>query len=387
LGLLQNFLEYLDFPTLEVVLLSSFTLSAVAMLVLRRLNPAERGPGLWALACASLVVGLGVRPLVFLGPLRQLAFLGFPLSLLLGFEGIMRFRGFGWERERRRFLPALFLLLVALMVIAGDHARFRSLLIDGFMSITLFLSAFCMLRGSEGLELLVNGVAALGCVVMGSSLAFRWTLAFEGLIGAQVSEVSRLVYLAAVLWNLMTWSFGMSMAVMLRARQYIERLADFDGLTGLPNRRTFDRSLDELLPHRGAGNRPFAVVFVDLNGLKSINDSHGHPAGDAALILVARALERALEGGQMASRFGGDEFVLLDRNAVNWSDVEAFEKRIRRRVEREHKLEDGTRIFLRISIGSALYPDDGERASDLFHVADQRMYREKQMYHAPTELY
>ena len=78
---------------------------------------------------------------------------------------------------------------------------------------------------------------------------------------------------------------------------------------------------------------------------------------------------------------------MLDRNAVNWSDVEAFEKRIRRRVEREHKLEDGTRIFLRISIGSALYPDDGERASDLFHVADQRMYREKQMYHAPTELY
>lgn len=384
---LQDFLAYLDFPTLELLLAATAMLSCIAMLVLRRLNPSEKGPAFWAASCLCIGLVVPARPFLgLLGPFVFVVVMGFPLALLLGLEGILRFRGAAGEEARKRLLPLLFLLFAATSFVAGSHAGLRALLNDGFMAGMLFLSAFFMVRGTKGLELVVHGIGALGCLLLGGALAYRWSLAFAGIVGAQIHASSRLIYFAAILWNLTTWCFGASMAVMLRARQYIVRLADYDALTHLPNRRNFDRNLDMLFSRKNGAKRAFAIVLVDLNGLKRLNDTYGHALGDSALILTAEALGRAVGAGQMASRFGGDEFVLLDRGAADWNDVEDFEQQIRSQVEREHLLADGRKLRLRISIGSALFPEDGMRAGDLFHIADQRMYREKQIRRAPSEV-
>ena len=254
------------------------------------------------------------------------------------------------------------------------------------MVLMLFLSACFMVKGTRGLEHVVHGISATGCLLLGTALAYRWSLAFSGIVGEQIHASSRLVYFAAILWTLTTWSFGASMAVMLRTRQYILRMADYDSLTSLPNRRNFDRNLDMLFSRKNGAKRPFAIVLIDLNGLKQLNDSYGHALGDRALILTAEALAQAIGPEQMASRFGGDEFVLLDRGASDRKGVEDFQDKVRRVVEREHPLDDGRKLRLRISIGSALFPDDGTKAGDLFHMADQRMYREKQKRHALSEV-
>ncbi len=312
--------------------------------------------------------------------------MAFPLALLLGLEGILRFRDVRGENVRKRLFPLLFLLFAATSYVAGKHAGLRSLLNDGFMVLMLFLSACFMVKGTRGLEQVVHGISATGCLLLGTALSYRWSLAFAGIVGEQIHASSRLVYFAAILWTLTTWSFGASMAVMLRTRQYILRMADYDSLTSLPNRRNFDRNLDMLFSRKNGAKRPFAIVLVDLNGLKRLNDTYGHALGDRALILTAEALAQAIGPGQMASRFGGDEFVLLDRGAADRKSVEDFQDKIRRGVEREYPLDDGRKLRLRISIGSALFPDDGTKAGDLFHMADQRMYREKQKRHALSEV-
>jgi len=357
------------------------------MVVLLQLNPSEKGPAFWAGACLLISLAVPSRPVLsFLGPFVFLASMAFPLAILLGLEGILRFRGVRGENIRKRFFPLLFLLFAATSFVAGNHAGLRSLLNDGLMVLMLFLSAYFMARETRGLERIVHGISATGCLLLGTALAYRCSLAFAGIIGEQVPASSRLVYFAAILWMMTTWSFGASMAVMLRTRQYILRMADYDSLTNLPNRRNFDRNLDMLFSRKNGTMHPFAISLIDLNGLKQLNDSYGHALGDRALILTAEALAQTIGPEQMASRLGGDEFVLLDRGAVDWNGVKDFQEKVRRSVEHEHPLGDGRKLFLRISIGSALFPEDGTKAGDLFHIADQRMYQEKQTRHALSEL-
>lgn len=98
----------------------------------------------------------------------------------------------------------------------------------------------------------------------------------------------------------------------LRARlEELERLADTDTLLPLPNRRAFLRELERVLHQVARHDTQAAVLFVDLNGLKAINDCHGHQAGDAVLLHVARVLKASLRAGDMVARIGGDEFGLI----------------------------------------------------------------------------
>lgn len=98
----------------------------------------------------------------------------------------------------------------------------------------------------------------------------------------------------------------------MRARvDDLERLADSDTLTPLPNRRVFVREVERVARHVARYETPAAVMFVDVNALKAINDAHGHQAGDAALIHVAALLTRELRATDVVARIGGDEFGLL----------------------------------------------------------------------------
>jgi len=147
--------------------------------------------------------------------------------------------------------------------------------------------------------------------------------------------------------------------------------ATHDGLTGLFNYRVFFDSLErEVLRGQRTGDS-FALLLIDLNDLKGINDRLGHLAGNRALKRIARVLKESCRASDLAARFGGDEFALLliDANEI-------FARQVVARIDKI--LQDDPQFPpLRVSIGLAVYPQHATAAQELFEYADQHLYRSK----------
>ena len=153
--------------------------------------------------------------------------------------------------------------------------------------------------------------------------------------------------------------------------------ADTDPLTGLANRRALERTLASALARASVRGRVAAVLMLDLNGFKAINDSHGHAAGDAALREVARRLRRCVRERDLVARLGGDEFVVLltDVGGSSGAAQEACE-RVDAALSAPIVLEQGE-MTLRAAIGVATFPGDAADAPSLLAVADRAMYAAK----------
>jgi diguanylate cyclase (GGDEF)-like protein/PAS domain S-box-containing protein len=167
-----------------------------------------------------------------------------------------------------------------------------------------------------------------------------------------------------------------------RAEAEIERLAYHDALTGLPNRALFLDRLSQALAASRRNRRCGAVLFVDLDQFKRINDVHGHAVGDAVLRDVARRLEYYLRQEDTVARLGGDEFVvLLPDVASNLDDtgslVMAVAEKIRSALERPILI-DNQEFVTGASIGITVFPKDSESVDDLMREADTAMYRAKE---------
>ncbi len=169
------------------------------------------------------------------------------------------------------------------------------------------------------------------------------------------------------------------------AQASAEHLAYYDPLTGLPNRRLIRQRIDELIATAGAGE-PFAVMFLDLNRFKNINDSFGHAFGDRLLQKVAKRIERAAGEGVTVGRFGGDEFLLLVPGLGGEAQATALAEQILQAVERPLNL-DWMELFVSGSIGITLYPEDGRDAEALIRNADIAMYKTKGEHGARIKLY
>lgn len=157
-----------------------------------------------------------------------------------------------------------------------------------------------------------------------------------------------------------------------------------DRLTGIPNREAVIRRIEDRVVHqrRRTDNRPFAVLFVDLNGFKAINDRLGHEAGDQALIDVGQKLQSALRAQDIAGRYGGDEFIVMLDDVSNRDDANAARDKLKALLS-ETLLsiigEDGIDPNGNIgaAIGVAICPDDGNDLDSLIKHADQDMYQHK----------
>ena len=156
-----------------------------------------------------------------------------------------------------------------------------------------------------------------------------------------------------------------------RAQERVRNLAVSDPLTGLANYRQLVEALETEIKRFGRNERPFVVLLLDLDGLKKINDAHGHIVGSRALCRLADMLRLYSREMDTAGRYGGDEFVLI----LPETDLEAARlvaQRISKRLA-----EDGEEPKISVSIGTAIYPDDGETVNEILGAADRDLYREK----------
>jgi diguanylate cyclase (GGDEF)-like protein/PAS domain S-box-containing protein len=154
--------------------------------------------------------------------------------------------------------------------------------------------------------------------------------------------------------------------------------ANFDSLTGLPNRRLFlDRLVQEIKHARRAGTR-MALVFIDLDRFKEVNDTLGHSSGDRLLVEASRRISACVRDTDTVARLGGDEFTVI---LPNWDRSQSSERIAHELVDSLSKAydlgEDGT-AFVTASVGIAIYPDDAQEPSALMRHADQAMYGAKE---------
>lgn len=158
--------------------------------------------------------------------------------------------------------------------------------------------------------------------------------------------------------------------------QAIRDMAFHDPLTGLPNRKLLSDRLELALAQARRGKREMAVLFLDLDGFKTVNDGWGHAQGDALLRDVAGRLAGALRTGDTVARLGGDEFTVLIPELPHEEGAVEVSRKILRELERTFRV-GGSECRVSASIGIALYPRDGEDADTLLRNSDAAMYRAK----------
>jgi len=155
----------------------------------------------------------------------------------------------------------------------------------------------------------------------------------------------------------------------------LEQLADSDTLTPLPNRRRFLRELERVVSQSGRHGTPAALLYIDLDNLKAINDRHGHFAGDAALIHVARLLGGLIRSTDILARIGGDEFGLILDHLDHNSAIETAD-RLARCIAAEPLDLGSAMVTLEASIGTATILA-GDSVDDVMRRADRNMYAAK----------
>jgi len=170
--------------------------------------------------------------------------------------------------------------------------------------------------------------------------------------------------------------FGYADELDARYHARLETMAATDALTGLLSSRKFDAAFAHAVAEARDGGAALGVLVMDMDGLKQINDAHGHQMGGFTLIEVAQILAPRFAGRGEVCRFGGDEFAAFvpgrDRDAAF-----ALAEEIRTAVDHHRFERDGVSVHVTMSVGVAALPDDGGTADELFRAADQALYRAK----------
>jgi diguanylate cyclase (GGDEF)-like protein len=172
------------------------------------------------------------------------------------------------------------------------------------------------------------------------------------------------------------WRLRLEVREHERTRAQIQHMAMHDDLTGLANRRYFEQTFNRSLHQASRGPLGFAVVVLDLDDFKSVNDTLGHAAGDEVLRAAAQRLQRHIRAGDFAARLGGDEFAVLLSNVRQHDDVLPVLAKLRAELG-QAVVWQGHTLHLGCSMGWATFPHDSRDPDRLLSLADERMYEDK----------
>lgn len=193
---------------------------------------------------------------------------------------------------------------------------------------------------------------------------------------AEVSSVAELSHLAQG-FNEMLDEIARRDQALLERQESLHQLANYDTLTGLPNRAMFRDRLAQALRLSGRNTEKLAVIFIDLDDFKLINDTHGHRVGDLLLNEVSRRLEMETRGDETLARLGGDEFIIFLQNIKSANLAIQVARKHLQNLLAPYLIEEN-QLFISASIGIALYPEHGDTAEILVKSADIAMYQAKE---------
>jgi diguanylate cyclase (GGDEF)-like protein len=370
----------LSVPTLFVVFVVNFLAIGVVWSYVARSYPNFEAARYW---CAmALIAAVGASISLMRGQVNPSIpiLLGNGLVIFaccVGVMGIKRFYG-----KPVSWLPAIVITGASVVGLAyfkiwHDDIVARILIYSTGQTLPLMLSLQDLLARENrpvtpGARMAVS-ITLLIAVVHG----VRWVAAVFD-VGGPVALIELNQFQASMMVLLifaaMSWNFGFLLMAIDRLRTEVANLAMFDDLTGSANRRQLLARLDEECARSDRAMQPFAVLVIDLDGFKEINDSYGHAAGDECLRLFTKAVQARLRTGDLLARIGGDEFcVVLPSTTVREAAVVA--RQLIEACRDECTQWNGTSAPLSASIGIALWrPEIGRRADRLIAEADQALY-------------
>jgi len=170
------------------------------------------------------------------------------------------------------------------------------------------------------------------------------------------------------------------LAALVQKEARVRHLAYHDGLTGLPNRNLLRDRFHQAMSQAERHHKPLALLLLDLDEFKRVNDKLGHASGDKLLQAVALRLTTGIRGADTACRYGGDEFVVMLAEIDSLNIASALAVEIGGRLSEPYII-DGHQIHMAVSVGVAVYPGDGKNYDDLMKQADVAMYRAKNTGH------
>ncbi|WP_454693595.1 bifunctional diguanylate cyclase/phosphodiesterase [Achromobacter aegrifaciens] len=303
------------------------------------------------------------------------------VTIACGAIFLLTFAGFGLDVRERRLAKSEMERLSSLA-----NAAFEGLLVYENGTITTANASLAALVGS-------SSEALVGCDlarILPDSLARRWLeeksstafettlLSLDGVESIAVEAISRPVIYAK--------REQRAVAIRdLRERKKAERdihyLAHHDTLTGLANRNTFNQELEQLLLAHGAAGRfqgkHLAVLCLDLDRFKEVNDLFGHAAGDELLRTVARCARQVLRRGQLMARLGGDEFAIIAPGLSDPRQAERIAEDLFQAFADENRRAASAGAVISMSIGLAVFPGDADDGTSLMSCADTALYRAK----------
>jgi diguanylate cyclase (GGDEF)-like protein len=372
----------LDLFTVKAMTLITMLIVSAATLLAGRINRRAAGMRRFALGLFSIAIGaiVGISRVVIPGNAilivcNLLMFAG----MLAVAQSVRAFRGF---RPLPTFAVCVLSGTVAALflywLIVRDVFAVRVAIMSASFALLMSDAAFSMLRSAPARDRAVYWPTGIAFGFAAAYLAARAAVALSGGYGSNLLSPVPMELASTICANVACCgcAFGMLLASNAQLRYDAEKLALYDPLTNLPNRRLLlDRLLEAENRALSEGTR-LGVIYLDLDGFKQINDTLGHEAGDELLRNVSLAMARVLRADDCLARIGGDEFVVLIEGVEGRGHVTTLAERLKNAVESQ-PISGDSRTTMRASFGAAVFPGDGLSAHDVMREADAAMYHAK----------